>query len=81
MDQRSSSAKAMAMVTSITTISFMMVIPPLLGYYLDNWLGTVVLFMFLGVVFGLICGIWQLIKLVDHSDNASEATVDDSEKG
>jgi F0F1-type ATP synthase assembly protein I len=69
----------MAMVSTITTISFMMVIPPLLGFYLDNWLGTVVLFMFLGVVFGLICGIWQLTKLVNGSENhASESSISNS---
>jgi F0F1-type ATP synthase assembly protein I len=42
----------------------MMVLPALGGYYLDIWLGTLPVFMFLAVAFGLVAGFWQLMKLV-----------------
>lgn len=58
----------MGWVTKITTVSFMMVIPPLVGYYLDGVCGTVVLFMFLGAMFGVAAGIWQLVRLVNERE-------------
>ena len=42
----------------------MMVLPALLGYWVDTRLGTVILFTFLGLLFGMGAGIWQLMKIV-----------------
>jgi F0F1-type ATP synthase assembly protein I len=58
----------MGQVTKITTISMMMVFPALGGYYLDIWLGTLPVFMFLAVAIGLAGGFWQLIKLVSSQE-------------
>lgn len=63
-DDRSPAAKAMAMVGSITAISMSMVVLALIGWGLDVWLGTQVLFMFIGVVLGMIGGVWQLMKML-----------------
>lgn len=62
----------MAMVSTIITIACMMVVPALLGSWIDAWLGTVVLFMFLGVIFGVVAGVWQLVKLVQSLENSSK---------
>lgn len=75
MDDRSPSAKAMSSVTQISTISMMTVVPALLGYFLDTWLGTKILFMFLGTVFGLVGGVWQLLKLVQGQDEKAAESV------
>ena len=69
-DDRSSHAKAMSLASGVLTIAFMMAIPALLGYFLDVWLGTIVVFMFLGVVFGVGAGVWQLVKLVQSFEQA-----------
>ena len=61
---RSPMAKAMSMVGTITAISMSMVVMALIGWGLDNWLGTQIVFMFLGVVLGVVGGVWQLIKLL-----------------
>ena len=63
-DDRSPAAKAMAMVGSITAISMSMVVLALIGWGLDVWLGTQVLFMFIGVMLGMIGGVWQLMKML-----------------
>ena len=63
-DDRSPAAKAMAMVGSITAISISMVVLALIGWGLDVWLGTQVLFMFIGVMLGMIGGVWQLMKML-----------------
>lgn len=63
-DDRSSAAKAMAMVGSITAISMSMVVMALIGWGLDTWLGTQVVFMFIGVLLGMIGGVWQLTRML-----------------
>ena len=63
-DTRSPSAKAMAWVSKITTISVMLVLPALGGYYLDQYLGTVALFLFLGMLVGMLASGWHLYKMV-----------------
>jgi F0F1-type ATP synthase assembly protein I len=40
-----------------------MVIPGLIGLWIDRRLGTVALFLGLGMALGLITGIWHLIRL------------------
>lgn len=48
-DDRSPTAKALDLVSKITAISFMLILPALGGYYVDAFLGTGFLFLFLGV--------------------------------
>lgn len=43
-----------------------MVLPMLFGYWLDRYLLTLPLFVLIGLVFGLVAGIVQLIKLVNR---------------
>lgn len=52
-DERSSIAAAYQWASRITIVAFEMVLPGLAGYWLDQKLGTAVLFMLVG--FGLGC--------------------------
>ncbi len=65
-DDRSPAAKAISKATEITTVAFMMVLPILLGYWLDQYLGTIPLFAMVGLVLGMSGGIWQLVQLVNR---------------
>ena len=47
----------------ISIIALEMVIPALVGIWLDRFLGTVVLCAILGVFFGMALGFWQLLKI------------------
>ena len=69
-DDQSSYANAMVWVSRITSISMEMVVPGLIGYYLlDRWLGTKVVFLILGLILGLVGGMWQLIKLTKQNNS------------
>ena len=63
-DTRSPKAKALDLVSQITSIGLTAVVPALGGYFLDGWLGTKLLFVLLGLVVGLILAGLQLMKLV-----------------
>lgn len=63
-DTRSSHAKAMDRVAQITTVSFCLVLPVLLGYYVDQWLGTGFLFVIVGLLFGMAAAGVQFRKLL-----------------
>jgi F0F1-type ATP synthase assembly protein I len=52
-----------------STIAFEMVIPALIGIWLDRLLGTVVLLTILGVFFGMALGFWQLLKIAHDAHN------------
>ena len=45
-----------------SSVAFGMVIPALLGVWLDRQLGTVALFAILGVILGMVLAFWQLFK-------------------
>jgi hypothetical protein len=62
-DGRSPYALAMEWVSRITTISLEMVLPGLCGYWIDQRLGTKMLFLLLGFTAGFIVGMRQLLQL------------------
>ena len=68
IDDRSPTAKALAKVTQITTISLMMVIPAIIGYFVDQYFGTLILFTAIGLVVGIASAVKQLIDFVAHQD-------------
>ena len=53
----------------ISMIALEMVIPALIGVWLDRLLGTVVLCVILGVFLGMALGFWQLLKIAYHDPN------------
>ena len=62
-DGRSPFALAMEWTSRITTISLEMVVPPAIGYWLDQRLGTRALFLVLGMIAGFTTAIFSLVRL------------------
>jgi F0F1-type ATP synthase assembly protein I len=62
-DDRSAMAKAYHWATRIMVVSLEMVLPGLLGYWIDQRLGTVVAFMLVGFALGVTAAVVHLIHL------------------
>jgi F0F1-type ATP synthase assembly protein I len=63
-DDRSAMAIAWAWASRIMVIAAEMVVPGLLGYhFLDEWLGTRVLFLLLGLALGMVLAIMHLVRM------------------
>lgn len=62
-DDRSPLAQAVAWSSRITTIALEMVLPGILGHWLDRQLGTWLVFLILGTIFGMSVGMMHLIRL------------------
>ena len=62
-DDRSPMAQAIAWSSRIITVSLEMVLPGVAGYWLDQKLGTVMLFLVLGVILGMVSGLVHLIRM------------------
>jgi ATP synthase protein I len=62
-DDRSPFVLALEWTSRITTIALEMVLPCLVGFWLDRRLGTWVLFAVLGAIAGFAAGMWHLIQL------------------
>lgn len=67
-DNRSSLAKAYQWSTRIMVVSLEMVLPGLAGYWIDQRLGTRVLFLLVGFALG---GVGAVIHLVHMTRNQS----------
>jgi len=62
-DDRAAFAKAYSRVSFVFSIALEMVVPGALGYWLDHYLGTKLVFAVVGFAFGLTYGIWQLVRM------------------
>ncbi|HUT09954.1 MAG TPA: AtpZ/AtpI family protein [Thermoguttaceae bacterium] len=62
-DDRSPLATAMAWSSRVTAISLEMALPGLIGYWVGRKLGAEIAFVVLGVLIGLVGGMWHLIRL------------------
>jgi ATP synthase protein I len=62
-DDRAAFAQAAEWTSLVTTVAAEMSLPALGGYWLDRWLGTKAVFLVLGAVFGLVMGLWHLLKM------------------
>lgn len=65
-------AQAIAWSTRITTICLEMVIPAVIGRWLDQWLGTGMVFVVIGATAGMIAGMVHLVRIA-NSDLAASA--------
>ena len=65
-DDRSPFAVGYAKAMGIMSVGFEAVLPILLGVFVDYWFGTVVVFTFLGLLFGGYVGYTQLMKIVNR---------------
>lgn len=57
-----------------------MVVPAVIGYYVDKCWGTRILFTILGSALGVAFGIWQLLEMARASDK-SAGTAREQESG
>jgi len=64
-DDRSAIARAAGWASQVTGICAEMVVPLLLGYGLDRWLGIPAVFAILGGGLGLLLGMWSVMRLAD----------------
>lgn len=74
-DGRSPLAIGYAWATRVSTIGFTIVIPTLLGVWLDHKLGTLVLFLILGTLLGMGIGFLSLMRIVKE-ESAKNKTHD-----
>lgn len=80
-DQRSPIAVGIAWASRVMTISLTMVVPGLVGYWVDGKLGTKLLFLLVGMILGMGTAMWQLLQLARHagggrsSENSPRADV------
>ena len=73
LDDRSSIAKGWSRASEIMAACIMMVLPALIGYWLDNWLETGQLFLIVGFFLGMIAAFYQLMKIVKSMDRKSKS--------
>jgi hypothetical protein len=62
-------AIAATWASRITTVALEMVVPGLIGFWVDSRLGTKVLFGMVGFAFGLTLGIWHLVQMAKADDH------------
>ena len=62
-DDRPASMRAIGLAYTIIGVSLEMVVPVLLGWGVDHWLGTKPVFAILGGALGLSIGTWSVIRL------------------
>ncbi len=62
-DDRSPTAVASLWASRVISVSVEMVLPGLIGLWLDTKLGTYILFAMLGFAAGLTMAIWHLIRM------------------
>ncbi len=70
-DDRSALSRAIELGSLATTIAMEMVVPIVLGHWLDQWLGTKAVFAIVGAVLGMTGGLWHLIRLAGQMSDKS----------
>jgi F0F1-type ATP synthase assembly protein I len=66
----------MQWASRIATIAAEMAAPPLLGYLLDQRLGTLAVFTAVGGILGLASGIWSLVRIANPRSDRGEQDQD-----
>lgn len=79
-DDRFPIAQALSLASTVTTIALTMVVPALLGHWLDQWLGLPPLFAALGGALGLYAGIRALLELVRPKTDSQDRNREDGLK-
>lgn len=77
IDDRSLMAQALSQGSHVTAISLMMVIPAIMGYFVDQRLNTLILFTGLGFVLGIAIATWQLVQFVRHQERQGQKRRDE----
>lgn len=66
-DDRSGLARGLARASQATTVAAEMALPGLGGYWLDERLGTGMVWLLVGVAVGFAVGFWHLLRLAQGS--------------
>jgi F0F1-type ATP synthase assembly protein I len=61
-DDRSPLAQAIGISSHITAIALEMAVPGLIGLWLDRRLGTVMVFLVLGMILGVVTGVIHMVR-------------------
>jgi F0F1-type ATP synthase assembly protein I len=72
-DDRSAVAIAMAWASRIIALSASMVVPALIGAWIDQQLNTKVVFLLLGMALGIAAAVVQLMRIVKESNSKSQS--------
>jgi F0F1-type ATP synthase assembly protein I len=72
VDDRSPTAKAMSVVSQITSIGVSAALPVIAGYALDNWLESKPVFVLVGIVLGFLTSGMQFMRLVRKLEKDAE---------
>ena len=75
-DDRSASARAYSRAAQVMTACLEMVVPGLIGYYIDQKVGTRVVGTIVGFALGLTMGIWHLVKMTESRSGSSNRSDD-----
>ncbi len=81
VDDPTSQVIAGQWVTRLITVALEMVLPGLLGYWIDQRLGTSFVFMLLGFGGGLTLGVWHLIRMTSAAKRDEGAKRVDDRSG
>jgi len=72
VDDRSPMAKSLSKASEVIAICLLMIVPGLIGYWIDQKVGSRFLFTLLGLVFGMSGAVMQLVRLVSIDDDSGE---------
>jgi len=78
-DQRPLLIVAAEWMSRVTTISLEMVLPGLIGFWIDRQLETVMVFLVLGVILGVTVGMLHLVRLTASSSRGRQGEPTSSE--
>jgi F0F1-type ATP synthase assembly protein I len=71
-DDRSPAAKAYQWASRIMVVAMTMVLPGIAGHWLDKQLGTVALFLLIGLGLGCTAAAFQLIQIAQSSSGSNK---------
>jgi len=71
-DDRTAVAVAYAWATRIIALSASMVVPALVGAWIDQKLNTKIVFLLLGLALGVAAAVVQLMRIVKESNEKSQ---------
>ena len=69
---------AFGWASRITTVAIGMIVPGLVGFWLDHRLGTLILFTLIGFGLGVTTGAWQLVRMASSKNYDKQKKEDGS---
>jgi F0F1-type ATP synthase assembly protein I len=78
-DDRPPMVVAMQWVSQITTIGLEMVLPAVLGIWLDKKWGTAPWLVIVGVLLGFVTGMYHLLQIVRSANSKSSSKINNGE--